>query len=332
LKKPEAIFNLPTVFERITSQVIAEAVSTKSPQEASSLRKNIFEIRRKLGFQAYQAKSNKLQVKSSKLSSRQLPEGKEIILTSLQNSSISNITAKVVENTDMELKVKPSVLIDTSPARRWRINYNFGAAVWEFDTTVLSVDSESIAFNHSSEVRYINRRRFFRTKVNKPALIADFPFSRKLKKETSGENDTDTEQPNAKMDYMNPPKFVSGVVTELAGPGLLIETDIDIEVGQRILVVFELNKSKRDEGSKENTDNDSGTLLIEDVGMVEEVGQVRRKTENKNHRIIAVELTGLSDSEVDELVRATNNAAVLSAKQAKENQTKIEKLTITESG
>lgn len=321
-KRKEAIFNLPVEFERSASRIISETLSSEGTQKAFDMRKEIFEIRRKLGFNTYFTKGNNY-LKSSRTTSRDIEEGKEVYLTSLENSSIEDIKAVVVENNEMELKVKPSVLIDTSPGKHWRISYSSGAAVWEFDTTIFNVESNLITFSHSSEVRYINRRRFLRTKVDKPALIADFPFSRRIaKKVHNGSQEDEQENEGTEKQYtINPPDFVSARVTELAGPGLRIETDINVDIGQRLLVVFELEKQHMQKKSKrkaESTEKGNDNILIQEVGVVEEVAEVKRKQSASGRNVIAVELVGLSDNILDDLVKATNEAAVKSDSESDE--------------
>jgi len=336
VKRKEAIFNLPVEFERAVSRLITETLSSEGTEKAVALRKELFEIRRKLGFDTYFTKSDTL-LKPSKLNSRQLKEGKEVYLTSLKNSSIENIKAIISENTEMELKIKPSVLIDTSPGKRWRITYNFGAGIWEFDTTVFSTEPGLIAFNHSSEIRYVNRRRFLRTRVNSPALIANFPFSRKVTVETgkgsksSEENENpETGQPGTKTDNISPPDFFPATVTELAGPGLQIETDENVDIGQRLLVIFEMKEPQARKNPEDNDNEDANpdNSLVENVEVVEEVAEVKRVEVSSEGKMIVAELISFSDIELDKLVKVTNETALKnSAKDDKEDQQNNEEAT-----
>ena len=91
-----------------------------------------------------------------------------------------------------------------------------------------------------------------------------------------------------------PPEFVPAVVTELAGPGLRMEVplEVEVEVGDRVLVVFRLGEETA--ASK----------------MVEDIGEVRHAKAIQNGLSIAVELIGLNDSDVNELICDTNAASL----------------------
>jgi hypothetical protein len=93
------------------------------------------------------------------------------------------------------------------------------------------------------------------------------------------------------------------VVTELAGPGLRVEAPLSVQVGQRILIVFRL-----DGQAEGTTDGEPGPRLIEDIAVVRRIEAV------SNGYSIALELVGLQDTDIDELVRATNQAAMASGK------------------
>ena len=95
------------------------------------------------------------------------------------------------------------------------------------------------------------------------------------------------------------------VVTELAGPGLRIELPLDVKMGERVLVVFNLN-GKNDQTSGSQETGSAATAKI-----IEDVGEVRHTKPIENGFSIAVELTGLGDSDVNELIRATNAASLL---------------------
>jgi hypothetical protein len=53
--------------------------------------------------------------------------------------------------------------------------------------------------------------------------------------------------------------------------------------------------------------------------IVEDIGEVRHTKAIKNGLSIAVELTGLSDSDVNELIRATNAASVRAVAEGQDN-------------
>jgi hypothetical protein len=105
-----------------------------------------------------------------------------------------------------------------------------------------------------------------------------------------------------------PPEFVHAIVIELAGPGLRIKAPLDVKVGDRVLVVFELGEEQQ-QNSKTIT-----TKIIQDIG------EVRRAEAVQDGSSIAVELIGLSDSDMNELIRATNTASMKATDEGQNNQ------------
>jgi hypothetical protein len=102
-----------------------------------------------------------------------------------------------------------------------------------------------------------------------------------------------------------PPEFIPAVVTELAGPGLRIEAPLKTEVGDRVLVVLRLDDEEKQDSAPQRREGKTSTLKI-----VEDIGEVRHTKDIPSGFSIAVELTGLSDSDVNELIRATNAASL----------------------
>jgi len=87
---------------------------------------------------------------------------------------------------------------------------------------------------------------------------------------------------------------------ELAGPGLRVEVPLQVKVGDRVLVVFELDgRDSRSSRRSQRTE----------CKIVEDIGEVRHTRTADNGFSIAIELTGLSDSDISELIRATNAAS-----------------------
>jgi hypothetical protein len=226
--------------------------------------------------------------------------GKKLRITrrKIHDRDSGDIETAVIKNNSMELTVKLAVPVRSGSGELWRARYYFGASVWEFDTSVVSCDGDILVLNHSDNVRFINRRRFLRVSVNKPALIASFPFARMV----AGDSD------NSKIasgSTWGPPEFIPAVVTELAGPGLRIEAPLEIKVGERVLVVFSLDE----EGGRDLIP-ERRAAKVATSKIVEDIGEVRHTKAIQNGLSIAVELTGLSDSDVNELIRATNAASV----------------------
>jgi hypothetical protein len=110
------------------------------------------------------------------------------------------------------------------------------------------------------------------------------------------------------------PEFIPAVVTELAGPGLRIEAPLEVTAGDRLLVVMKLGE---DDDLQPASLRRYGNGRSAALRIVEDIGEVRHIRPLQNTFSIAVELIGLSDADINELIRATNNA---SRKAAPESQ------------
>ena len=283
LKRNESIFTLASAFDRGAAKMKENFADQRTSEEVNQLRTELSFLREKLGFMRQASYPKDMVSKSKKLNSRQIPAGKTVYMTRRKAQDLSNVESTVVRNNDTELAVRLTRPVKITFGEVWCVRYYFGSAVWEFDTSVVSYDGDTLVLNHSDDVRFINRRRFVRVPVKKQAFIARFPFAK-------------VHEP-----VWRPSEFVRAVVTELAGPGLRIESTLEVEEGERVLVVLRLDE---EQGRDLNTVN-AGKLKI-----VEDIGEVRHTKAIPNGLSIAVELTGLSDSDVDEMVRITNAASI----------------------
>jgi hypothetical protein len=91
-------------------------------------------------------------------------------------------------------------------------------------------------------------------------------------------------------EQINLPQFVQGNLRELAGPGLLIEAPLQVKIGDRVLTVLQAADDK----------------------VVQGVGEVRHTKPAERGFAIAIELIGVTEANVDELIRLTNAAAAAS--------------------
>jgi hypothetical protein len=306
LKQKETIFTMSSAFDHGAAKITKKGKHLKT--EVSSLRE-------KLGYKNRnnQPKGTTLKQKK-KLSSRHIPVGHKLYITRHKVPASSNIESTVIENNDMEFRIKPITPVEVTPGDSWCVRYYFGSSVWEFDTPVVSCIGEILVLSHSNNVRFINRRRFLRVAVNKPAFIAHFPFTKSFTKKNEKKEGFKRQQnfANASGGTWGPPSFIPVVITELAGPGLRIQTPEMIKVNERVLVVFELDKEK-DETSNSQEEGETLTPKI-----VEDVGEVRHVQATQNGWSIAVELIGLSDSNINELIRATNAASLKASAQGQD--------------
>ncbi len=322
LKRSEAIFTMGRAFDRGAAKIVEESLAQQKAEEAAAkdnlriLRQQIglSFLREKLGFQKRRPASIGSPTKPKRLTSRQIPVGKKLHMTRRKTPGAGSIESTVIKNDDMELMVRLAMPVESSLGELWRARYYFGASVWEFDASVVSCGGGILVLNHSGDIRFINRRRFLRVPVKKPAFIARFPFA----KTVGGSSDVSEEPSDAKqgsapmlasqeamgVGAWGPPEFVPAVVTELAGPGLRIEAPLEVKVGERVLVVLRLDEEKGQDSDLQKTGKAPTSRIVEDIG------EVRHTKAIQNGLSIAVELTGLSDSDVNELIRATNAALV----------------------
>lgn len=309
LKQSEAIFTTRSAFERGAAIMLEESASLHYTEaQIEQLKAQTFFLREKLGFQKRSTISIGMSTKPKRLNSRQIPVGKKIYMVRRTSQPSNTIESFIIENNDLELVVKVAKPVKVVFGEVWYARYYFGASVWEFDTSVVSCNNDVWVLNHSDEMRFINRRRFLRVPVHKQAFIAYFPFTRKSV--TDGHKSMKSfrmyrSSAGEQGSVWGPPEFVPAVVTELAGPGLCVEARLELKVGDRVLVVFELDEEvKRSSAPLGQTDKAITSNIVEDVGLVRHVKAV------ENGFSLAVELTGLSDSEVNDLIRATNAASL----------------------
>jgi len=297
LKQSSAIFTMSNAFERGIARMIEKGFGGKQMGTArkEDLRTELTFLREKLGFRKPASISAGSTRKTRKLSSRQIPVGKKMYITRRKSRQSDSIECTVIKNDEMELVARLSISLESEHGEAWLARYYFGASVWEFDTSVINSYDDILVLSHSNNIRFINRRRFLRVPVSKPAFIARFPFAR---------TSVGGGFVGAKSSW-GPPEFVSAVITEFAGPGLRIEAGLDVKVGDRVLVVFSLDEEQNQDS---DTEQPNGKMPVSKV--VEDIGEVRHIRPIRNGLSIAVELTGLSDSDVNELIRATNAASL----------------------
>jgi len=307
LKQPESIFTMGSAFGIGAARVLEEGIGGEQADGDSELSKTeISFLREKLGFGKQPSAMGESAGGPKVLSSRQIPAGKKLYVTRRKARASTDIEATVKRNSDAELAVTLTTPVKVIFGETWCVRYYSGASVWEFDTTVISYDGDTLVLNHSNNVRFVNRRRFLRVETRLRCFVAYFPFARVFAgRGAAGAEDAGTgrDMAGTSSDKWGPPEFVAGVVTELAGPGLRIESALAVDVGERVLVVFSLDEE--------------GADLMRAVRVVEDVGEVRHIRAEGNGFSIAVELTSLKDSDVDELICATNAASLRASARAK---------------
>ena len=278
------IFTTVDAFNRGGTKLLAECMRTRNPEEIERLKTEVAFLREKLGFQALRTPGGLAGMRRP--SSRDIPVGKTVEVTRRRHRGGATIRAEVVRNDDIELAVELETPVESHVGDFWRARYTYGMSVWEFDTTAVTCEQTRLVLNHVDNVRFVNRRRFPRVPVAMPALVAVFPFRRRAVSETRDRSD------GRGPDVLGTPRFVHARVTELAGPGLRVVAPLPVHAGDRVLVVFK--------------PSEAGALGGDHEYLIEDVAQVRHCREAEGGVSMAVELVGLSEAEIDELVRLTN--------------------------
>jgi hypothetical protein len=233
--------------------------------------------------------------------SRQISIGKTLYITSLKGGELLDFEAVVNTNEQSGLAVETKEQVVLKIGEPLSVRYYIKDAVWEFETSLIRRNGNVLFIGHNDNIRFVNRRRFLRVPVNEPAYIAKFPFAQPYSNTEYADSDDEYQK---KM--LGPPKFVSAEIIELAGPGLRVSSPLKMKAGERVLVVFKLTK-------QEHADSTHSQLLNNDAArpaeIIEDIGLVRHSKVNGDVCSLAIELTGLTDSNLSEMVRATNYAS-----------------------
>ena len=142
------------------------------------------------------------------------------------------------------------------------------------NASVTRHDGLRVFLKLAGTARSVNRRRFARAPTSRAAYVASFNF----------------EQAGSEP---NPPVFMPAALVEIAGPGLKLESLLEAGVGDKVLVGMQFGSGR----------------------VVQGQATVRRSEVSESGLVaLAMEMMGLTTSEVAELARETNLA--MTAQQA----------------
>jgi len=279
-RKPD-IFHEPEAFDRGAVQLLAECGHTRTPQEITDLKAEIATLRQKLNVRRVVTGGAAVRASSS---SREIPVGRFIELTGRRDNQAVALRVKVLRNDEIELAVVLRTPLGSRPGDSWLARYYSGMSAWEFRTSTVRCDDQMLVLSHSDDIHFVNRRRFPRVAVHWTALLAPLPFIRSGSAAgEAGAGPADVSRPAAE----SAPAFVESIVTEFAGPGLRIEGPLSVQVEDRVLVVFRFAGPPGGAAVSPRT--------------VAGIGRVRHRRKTGQGLSIAVELTGLSDAEAEDL-------------------------------
>ncbi|MFC1676887.1 hypothetical protein ACFL3G_07490 [Planctomycetota bacterium] len=288
LKRKESVYTLPSAFDRGATRMIGGTLIREGDESSKQLRIELAFLREKLGFPKQLFESINQTLPADEANSKLIEIGKKVYARHNKSFMSGDIEATVLESNENDFTIELQKPVEVTFDKPWSLRYYLGPSVWEFETYAVSCNGNFVVLSHSDDIRIINRRRFLRVPVKKPAFVTLFPFAKK----TAGNRGKKTRSSRTFEDSfgtLEPPEFVPAVVTELGGPGLIVETTISAKVGDRILLVFRLNNEEK---------------IIESVAVVRHVVTI------ENGLSLAVELTGLNESDINELIRATNTASI----------------------
>lgn len=290
LGRSHDIFTTVDAFDQGATKLLAECGRTRKPHEIERLKTEVTGLRQKLGFQALRASGGL--APSRRASSRDIPAGKPVEVMWQHQRGRTALRGEVIRNDDIELAIELERPVPSQAGDAWRVRYAYGAAIWEYDTTAVSCEDRRLILNHIDQVRFVNRRRFTRVEVRIPAVVAAFPFMREA---SVGAHQASSLEGRGGF---GGPEFMPGMVTELAGPGLRVEASLPVCAGDRVLVAF-----RPTEGAEQGHSVGPGS---EPAYVIEDMGLVRHCREVDSGLSIAVELVGLTETDIDALVRLTN--------------------------
>ena len=324
LKYAESVFSLPTAYDRGEIKFTQDHLAEHGSPETQRLQVELSFLREKLGFHQKSRAHLSVQADPKGLNSRQIPTGKKLYIRHHRSTNTADLEAVIVKTDADELIIQFNQQVEVAFGQPWRCRYYSGASLWEFDTVVISSSGPVVSLQHSDQIRLINRRKFLRVPVKRAALVTPFPFLKRSDRVgiwPRKKNELSDETMPTPVDLLQSPAFTPATVTELGGSGLRINADIDVRVNDRVLICFRLNA---DESVSPETPDPRGSVgkVIQSVAVVRHVRSLQ-----DNRLSIALELTGIDDDEVDELIRATNEASIEEKNRNNQPQTPAAALT-----
>lgn len=275
------IYTSADLYQKGLQNLARELLKRQGPEAYERLMADAAFLREKLGL-THPARGQPA-ISHAPVTTHDIPIGKTLQITRRLANQSDQITATLVGNDPKQLTVELDRPIRITFGELWRVRYAHGASVWEFDTSVMSFDGMRLVLKHSSEVRFLNRRRFVRSSVTNNALVARLPFIQSLQQG---------------LDQAESPiQFAKATVQELAGPGLRLLCPVAAQVTERLLILFELPAGKQ-------------------LHLVSDIGIVRRVEATEEGYLLAVELTGHKETDLEELVRLSRGLASNSGKMA----------------
>jgi hypothetical protein len=334
LRRAADIFHAAEAFQRGAAQLFAEFAQTHGPPANTELRAEVARLYEKLRFRTARGG----QTARRRPGSRDIPAGKSIELIGSREHGAIAIQARMLRNDESELVVALPTQVSSKTGDPWLVRYYSGVTAWEFRTSTVRCDGGRLTLRHSDEIRPIDRRRFPRVPVCAPALIAYLPLLEKgppIADFCDGDPKevvvadavspgTDAQKVmGARPTGGGGPVFVESTVTEVAGPGLRLETRLQVHVGDRVLVVVHLTQKGNDGQTVRRTLAALGRVkrgqdMEGAAGIPDAIDRLWQESPQREAGAlaprpvsVAVELIGLDDEDIVALASLTHELSSL---------------------
>jgi hypothetical protein len=295
LRRRDAILKDAKAFERGTERLNKELLTKQSLKIQQRFQRELAYLREKLGFTKLVVQEQKsVKHRSSRhrdITTRELPLEKIMSLTPLSDPDAEIVKATVVDNDDEHVIVSLEVPVDTTNGDMWRANCHFGASIWDFHTSVVRYRNDHLKLTHSDDVHFITQKGFPEVPAPNVVFVAQSPFT-----------STTVEHLNShSMSNWQPVHFTPATVTRFSKSELVVETSLEGQVGERIMVVFKLDIGQ---GEGDTPSPVLATHVLEDMGIVLQTHS------NEKGFTIEMELIGLTHDEVDKIMRVSHLRAL----------------------
>lgn len=259
-----------------------ELSSDSSDHDKAEYEQKIDQLQAKMGF-------DHSAVGGEQSSRGQIREGTNVSVTVVGLDGDFPATVQQCNMENLTFKLKPELANSCSPGDKWLITFIDNKSLWKFETSVISKKDDLVFLENVDKMQFVNLRRFDRVPVEQRALLGKFLF-------------------HTNDHRVTPPNFAEAKIVEIAGPGLRIRIPQTLHIGERILVILEVEQRR----------------IIQVVGIIR-----NSYKSNGLHREYGVELVGLSPTEVSEVVEITKEASDNSKKSGNKANWKEDKKIVT---